>query len=147
MIKFLPILAALGIAVIFSSCGPKVAAIDGPVRIVSSGSDFEQMVVKSAEPVVVDFWATWCPPCRKMSPVISATAKRYEGSLGVAKVDVDQNQDLAASFKIESIPTFMIFHQGKVVAQLVGGMSEEKFDQWVRDQLAAAGVNLPVVPL
>ncbi len=77
-----------------------------------------------------------------MNPVIKSVAARYAGSLGVAKVNVDDNRDLSAEYNIESIPTFMIFHKGKVVAQRIGGMGGEAFETWIREQLSLAGVKI-----
>lgn len=78
--------------------------------------NFKKEVLESAEPVLVDFWASWCPPCRAMNPTIEALANQYK----VAKVNIDTNQPLAARYNVTSIPAFFIFKGGKVVAQHVG---------------------------
>jgi thioredoxin len=78
--------------------------------------NWKQEVLQSPEPVLVDFWATWCPPCRVMNPVLEALAKEFK----VCKVNVDTNQPLAAHYSISSIPAFLIFKDGRVARQHVG---------------------------
>ncbi len=90
--------------------------------VVVSSQNFESEVIKSNLPVLVDFWATWCGPCRMIAPVVEEIAKEYNGKLKVAKVDVDANQDIAMTFGIMSIPTLLIFNDGKVADQLVGAV-------------------------
>jgi thioredoxin 1 len=82
--------------------------------------NWKKEVVQSKELVLVDFWASWCPPCRSMNPTIEALAKDFK----VAKVNVDTNQELAAHYNVSSIPALMIFKDGKIVAQHVGVMPE-----------------------
>ena len=90
--------------------------------IVISNDNFEAEVVKSNLPVLVDFWATWCAPCRMIAPVVEELAKEYDGKLKVAKLDVDANREIASSFGIMSIPTLLIFQGGRVAEQLVGAV-------------------------
>jgi thioredoxin 1 len=89
-----------------------------PVEV--SDQDFEQQVLKSDQPVLVDFWAEWCGPCRALGPVIESLAGQYAGKAIVAKVDVDANQLVAAKYGIRSIPTVMLFHKGEIVDTFVG---------------------------
>ena len=91
-----------------------------PVAV--NSKNFDSEVVKSKLPVLVDFWAAWCGPCRMIAPVVEELAKEYDGKLKVAKVDVDANQDIATSFGIMSIPTLLIFNGGRVADQLVGAV-------------------------
>lgn len=83
------------------------------------------------QPLVVDFWATWCGPCRLVSPIISELAKAYDGQITVGKCDVEENEDLALEFGIRNIPTILFFKNGQVVDKIVGAQSkamiEEKF--------------------
>ena len=89
-------------------------------------SNFEQEVVKSAVPVLVDFWAEWCGPCRVVGPIVDQLADELNGKLKVAKVDVDANQELAAQFNVMSIPTLIVFKGGKAVEQMVGAMPKDQ---------------------
>jgi thioredoxin 1 len=88
--------------------------------------NFEQEVVKSAQPVLVDFWAPWCGPCRMIGPVIEELAKEYAGKVKVCKLNTDEAQDIAAKYQISAIPTILLFKDGKVVQQLVGLQPKEE---------------------
>lgn len=87
--------------------------------------NFEEMVLESDKPVIVDFWASWCGPCRMMAPIVDELAAEH-GELRVGKINVDEEQDLAAQFGIMSIPTLMVFKDGKAVNQVVGVRSKEQ---------------------
>lgn len=98
--------------------------------IILDTQTFDAEVNKKEDgPLLVDFWAEWCHPCRLMAPVLDKVAQRYQGRLRVAKVDVDGNQELAAKFGVISIPTLLLFKDGQVVAQVVGAKSEEALAQ------------------
>jgi len=88
--------------------------------------DFEAQVLKSDTPVLVDFWAEWCHPCRIVGPIIEELAGEYAGKLKVGKVDVDKNQ-VANNYGIMSIPSVLLFKNGKVVATLVGAQSKDSY--------------------
>jgi thioredoxin 1 len=79
-------------------------------------------------PLVVDFWATWCGPCRMVAPIISELAEEYDGKLVVGKCDVEENEDLAAEFGIRNIPTILFFKQGEVVDKVIGAQSKASLD-------------------
>ncbi len=90
--------------------------------IVVSSQNFDAEVMKSDMPVLVDFWASWCAPCRMIAPIVEELAGEYNGKLKVAKLDVDANRDIAMTFGIMSIPTLLIFNNGAVADQLVGAV-------------------------
>lgn len=90
------------------------------MEITLNKENFESEVLKSDVPVLVDFWATWCGPCKIMGPIISEVSEEYAGKLKVGKVDVDQNNELAMQFNVISIPTIKIFKGGKIVGEMIG---------------------------
>ena len=85
-------------------------------------SNFQQEVLSSDRPVLVDFWAEWCGPCKMIAPIVEELAKEYDGKLKVGKVDVDMNQQVSMQFGVRSIPTLLIFKSGKVVEQVIGAV-------------------------
>ena len=89
-------------------------------EIILTSDNFESEVIASEIPVLVDFWATWCGPCKMLGPVISQIADEYEGKVKVGKVNVDEEEELAAKYGIQSIPTVLLFKGGEVVAESLG---------------------------
>ncbi len=98
-------------------------------------SNFEAEVLKSATPVLIDFWAAWCAPCRAIAPHVEALANEYDGKLRVGKFDIDANQGVPQQYDIRSIPTLLIFKDGKVVGQLVGAVPRAKIEDMVKKAL------------
>ncbi len=90
--------------------------------------EFEKEVLKSDQPVLVDFWATWCAPCRAIAPAIEELATKYKGKVKVAKVNIDDNQNTPQQYGIRSIPTLLVFKGGKVVEQIVGAVPKSKLE-------------------
>ena len=88
--------------------------------VVVTDQDFMDEVIKSEQPVLVDFWADWCGPCKMLGPIIESLSAEYEGRAKIAKVDVDANRQVAMQYGIRSIPTVMVFDKGQVVDTLVG---------------------------
>ena len=103
-----------------------------------SDADFEKEVLKSSEPVVVDFYAEWCGPCKAMSPALEAVATDLKGKVKVVKLDVDQNPATTAKYDIRAMPTLLMFKDGKVVNQKVGAMVQKKqLQDWINGTLTA----------
>ena len=86
---------------------------------------FQSEVIESPLPVLVDLWATWCGPCRMVAPIVEELAQEYEGRLKVGKLDVDSEQKIAGNYGIRSIPTLLLFKEGKVVDQIVGAVPKK----------------------
>lgn len=91
-----------------------------------TSKNFEEEVSKSDVPVLLDFWASWCGPCKMVSPIVDAVAEEVEGRVKVGKINVDEEQELASAFSIMSIPTLVVISNGKLVNQAVGVRSKEE---------------------
>jgi thioredoxin 1 len=112
-------------------------AVSEKVRAVTE-AEFEREALAAEGVVLVDFWAGWCPPCRRLAPALESLAAAYEGRLTVLKVDVDENPELAARYGIRSIPTLILFRDGRVADRRLGALPMDDLTRFVDAQLAPA---------
>jgi len=96
---------------------------------------FEQEVLKSSDPVLVDYWADWCGPCKMIAPVLDEIADEYDGKIRIAKLNIDQNPDTPPRYGIRGIPTLMLFKQGEVEATKVGAVSKSQLTAFIDSNL------------
>lgn len=94
--------------------------MSNPDIVHTTDATFSQDVLKSEKPVLLDFWAEWCGPCKMLAPILDELATEYDGRVRIGKVNIDEHQELAAQYGIRSIPTLLLFHQGQVADQIVG---------------------------
>ncbi|MDE2740118.1 MAG: thioredoxin [Gemmatimonadota bacterium] len=104
--------------------------------IVLTDDNFSAEVINASRPVLVDFWATWCGPCRMIAPIVQELSSEYEGRAKVGKLDVDAAQKTAAEFGIRSIPTLLIFKEGKVADQIIGAVPKGQITEKLEAALA-----------
>jgi thioredoxin 1 len=101
-----------------------------------SDANFDQEVLKSSEPVLVDFFAEWCGPCKAMAPALEQVAAEMKGKVKIAKVDVDQNPGITQKYTIQAMPTLMIFKDGQKVAERVGALTQKKqLQDWIKGSI------------
>lgn len=100
-----------------------------------NGSNFQAEVLQSTVPVLVDFWAEWCGPCKMIAPVLDELATEFTGKAKIGKVNVDEAGDLAAQFRITSIPALLLFKGGEVKAQIVGARPKKEFQKLINENL------------
>ena len=98
-------------------------------------SSFDADVLKSSEPVLVDFWAEWCGPCRQIAPALEELSKDKEGKVTVAKINIDENPQTPAKYGVRGIPTLMLFKDGAVAATKIGALPKSKLYEWVESVL------------
>jgi thioredoxin 1 len=107
----------------------------GGATHVVSDANFDQEVLKSAEPVVVDFFAEWCGPCKAMAPALEQVAVELKGKVKIAKLDIDQSPVVAQRYKIQSVPTLMIFRDGEFLSSVVGQKNRRSLVDWIDNSL------------
>ena len=98
-------------------------------------ANFQSEILNSSMPALVDFWAVWCAPCRAIAPHVEALAKEYDGKVRVGKCDIDANPNVPSQYDVRSIPTLMVFKEGKVVGQIVGSAPRAKIEELIKKAL------------
>ena len=104
-------------------------------ELILTSENFEASVLQAQKPVIVDFWAPWCGPCRMTGPIVDDLAKELEGKVKIGKMNVDENPTTPGVFNIMSIPTFILFKNGEMVEQIVGGVQKEKMLEMINKHL------------
>ena len=102
---------------------------------VATDDNFEGEVLKSDKPVLIDFWAPWCGPCKAIGPVVEELAEKFQDSVKIMKLNVDENQKTAVNYGVRSIPTLLLFKEGKVLDTLIGLVPKERLEDFVKKSL------------
>ena len=114
--------------------------MSSPLIVHTSDATFDNDVLKSAEPVLLDFWAEWCGPCKAIGPILEEAASEYKGRVRIAKINIDENPQTPPRFGIRGIPTLILFKNGKVEAQKVGALSKSQLSAFLDTNLPKPGV-------
>jgi thioredoxin 1 len=104
-------------------------------EVTITSDNFQEEVIKSDVPVIVDFWADWCVPCKMVAPILEEISEEYKGKVKVGKLNVDQQGEIAAQYSITSIPTLLVFKDGEVVQQKIGAGSKEEIEEIIKDHM------------
>ena len=99
-------------------------------EVIVNESNFEKEIIKSKIPVIIDFWAVWCGPCRMLAPELSAISEKYAGKIKVAKINVDENENIAARFGVSSIPALFFMNGNEIVKSSIGYMQQEEIEKY-----------------
>ena len=102
---------------------------------INNNDEFVTKVINSTKPVLVDFWAEWCGPCKQLAPLVEEASEEFKDSLSVCKMDVDNNRETAAKYGIRSIPTLMIFENGEHVGTEIGALTKQQLDEFIRSKI------------
>ena len=105
------------------------------VVIVENKDDFQNEVINNEVPVLVDFWAEWCGPCKQLAPLVEEASNEFKDKIKVCKIDVDLNRDIAAEYGIRSIPTLMIFENGMLVGTEIGALTKLQLEEFIRSKI------------
>lgn len=97
--------------------------------------NFEAEVIKAGKPVIVDFWAEWCGPCKTLTPILEELSSEMNGKIEIMKVNLDENQDLAMKFSIRSIPTLLLFKKGELLDMKVGLLPKSDLEEWIQSKI------------
>ena len=100
--------------------------------IVVTDDTFQSTVLENSLPVIVDFWAEWCPPCKMLTPILEQIAEEYDGKVAVCKVNVDENQEIARKYEIRSIPTLFFVKDGEIREQVVGALPKDQLETYLK---------------
>lgn len=116
--RYLGCLIAICVAIIFAGCDqPEVVRAENSAMVVVTSKNFESVVLNSDKPVLLDFWADWCRPCRALMPTMEELAEKHKGEIVIGKVDVDKEKDLARKFEVSQIPRLIYFKQGEIIIE------------------------------